>query len=196
MSGNSLSGSIPDEIASVNFNAGGGSSGYCTFTSGASPTNAFTCPLPAGLDAKCTAECVSLPPSPPLSPPSVSGVNAEALYSLYEATGGALWTDKNGAPFNAGWPGSAAAASNPQNGPCYDISGCGGATWGHWSGVMCCYGHVRYLCASPPPPLPRGASAAAPIPASPDAHPPRRTGLSTTRTSSARSRPPSSTSSR
>ena len=44
VSGNSLSGSIPDEIAGIDFEAGSGN-GECTLTD-ASPTNAFTCPLP------------------------------------------------------------------------------------------------------------------------------------------------------
>ena len=91
--------------------------------------------------------------------------NMGALFAFYEATGGANWqvwklvsslvqANRYGKclwkgaylPCNDGWPGSAAAASDPANDPCLGKSGATGfAAQGHWNGVLCAYGHVRGL---------------------------------------------------
>ena len=122
----------------------------------------------------CPCELGSPTPPPPTPPPSSprSLVNAVAVYSLYESTGGADWQDASGNMYNNGWPGSAAAASDPANDPCLGKSG--NNVQGHWDGVGCYDGHIRSLCVSPPPPLPRAPSPPSFLLPRPLAPPPRR----------------------
>lgn len=81
--------------------------------------------------------------------------NMKALLAFYEATGGANWRTSRGAANNDNWPSSASqvATYSTAMDPCLDISGCASNTAGYWNGVLCCYGHVRGVCASPPPSL-------------------------------------------
>lgn len=137
MRGNSLSGSIPSELASVDFEAGS-TTGYCALMD-TSPTNVFTCPLPDGLGNKCdgslgTVTCIN----PPLSR---SAVNAAAIYSLYVSTDGEHWIN------NGGWPASAAEAADSGNDPC--LGKTGAYSNGNWNGVACYYDLAYKMCAPP-----------------------------------------------